>query len=72
MHTLKKIYFLTTTSWYTTVWMHHFDADLVYREKDWRQLHKDATSYINQIPEVTFQKTTAVRPPTTHLEDHPD
>ena len=47
--------------------MHHFDADYVYGEKAWWQLHKDATSYIKQILEATSGKTTAVWPPTTHF-----
>ena len=30
----------------TTVWMHHIDTDKTYREKAWRELHKNSTSYI--------------------------
>ena len=37
-----------------------------------RQLHKDATNYIIQIPEATSHKTAALRPPTCHLEYHPN
>ena len=37
-----------------------------------RKLHKNATSYIEQILEATSNKTAAVRPPTTHLENHPN
>ena len=42
-------------------------AELAYREKAWRELHKNATSYIEQILEATSHKTAAVRPPTSHL-----
>ena len=31
---------------------------------------KNATSYIEQILEVTSHKTAAVRPPTSHLSNH--
>ena len=48
------------------------DTDNEYRVKARRQLHKDATSYIKQVLEATSQKTAAVRPPTTHLEDNPN
>ena len=47
--------------------MHHMDTDLAYREKARRELHKNATSYIEQILEETFNKTAAIRPPTSHL-----
>ena len=30
------------------------------------------TSYIKQILEATSQKTVAVGPPTSHLQDHPN
>ena len=53
-----------------TLTMHHMDADKGYGEKARRQLHKNATSYIEQIPEATSYKTITVRPPTTHLENH--
>ena len=33
---------------------------------------KDATNYIEQILEATSHKIAAVRPPTTHLVDHPN
>ena len=32
-----------------------------------RQLHKNATRYIEQILEATSHKTVAVRPPTSYL-----
>ena len=35
-------------------------------------MHKYATNYIEQILEETVHKTAAVRPPTTHLENHPN
>ena len=42
------------------------------RVKAWRQLHKDALSYIKQILETASHKTEAVQPTTTHLKDHPN
>ena len=42
------------------------------KNEAWRQLHKDATSYIEQILETTSHKTAAVLPPTTHLENYPN
>ena len=50
----------------------HLDVDLAYKEKAWQQLHKDAISYIKQILEATSHKAAAVRPPTNHLENHPN
>ncbi len=50
----------------STVLMHHMDADKAYRERAIRELHKNATSYIEQILEATSQET-AVRPPTYYL-----
>ena len=47
--------------------MHQMDADSVNREKAWRELHKNVTSYIEQNLEATSYKTAAVRPPTSHL-----
>ena len=51
----------------STIWMYHMDADQAYWEKAWRELQKNATSYIEQILETTFHKTAAARPPTSHL-----
>ena len=39
-------------------------------EKAWRQLHKNAASNIEQVPEATPYKTAAVRPPITHHENY--
>ena len=52
--------------------MHHMDADKAYQEKTRRELHKNAMSYAEQILEVASHKTTAVRPPTSHLKNHPN
>ena len=49
----------------SNIWMHHIDA--TYKEKAWRELHKNATSYIEEILEAISQKTAAVRSPTSHL-----
>ena len=43
------------------------DADKEYREKAWRQLHKNTASSIEQILEATSHKAGAVRPPASHL-----
>ena len=47
--------------------MHYVNADKVYREKARQELHKNATSYTEQILEATSHKKAAVRPPTSHL-----
>ena len=67
---IKRRFFPSSGRVHTTVWMYHMDADKAYRDKAWRQLHKDTTSYIKQILEAASHKTAAVVPPTTHLEDH--
>ena len=36
--------------------MHLMDVDKAFREKAWRQLHKNAPSYIEQILDVTSHK----------------
>ena len=41
------------------------------KKKTWRQLHKNAASYIEQVLEAAPHKTAAVRPPTTHYENYP-
>ena len=50
--------------------MHYMDANLKYREKAWRQLHKNAASNIKQILDAALHKAAAVRPPTKL--DEPD
>ena len=47
--------------------MHKVDADKTHREKSRWELHKNATSYIEQILEAALHETTAVRPLTSHL-----
>ena len=47
--------------------MHHMDANKTYREKPWRELHKNATNSIEQILEATSYETTDVQPPTSYL-----
>ena len=41
-----------------------------YGEKAWRQLHKNAASNIEQVPETARHKAVSVRPPTTHHENY--
>ena len=47
--------------------MHHMDAEKTHEEKVWWEVHKNATSYIEQLLEATPQKATAVRPLTSTL-----
>ena len=42
--------------------MLNMDVDRTYREKVKRELHKNVTSYIEQILEATLHETAAVRP----------
>ena len=51
----------------THIWMHHMNTDNAHREKAWRKLHKNPTSYIEQIQEAKFHETAAVRLPTSYL-----
>ena len=51
--------------------MHHLDTNQTYGEKARQQLHKNATSYIEQVVEATPHKTVAIRPSTTYHENHP-
>ena len=46
---------------------YYMDANLTYREKAWRKLYKNTTSYIEQNLEATSIKGAAVRPPTSCL-----
>ena len=43
------------------------DKDKAYQEKARQELHKNATSYIKQILEVTSHETAAVQPSTSYL-----
>ena len=49
--------------------MYYMDFDEAYREKVKRQLHKNATSYIEQILEAASHKTVAVQTPSSHLKN---
>ena len=51
---------------HTSIWMYHMDAGKAYKEKAWRQLHKNATNHIEQILEATSNKTAAVQPLTSN------
>ena len=42
--------------------MYHMDADKTYREKARQELYKNASNYIEQILEATFEC-----PPTSYL-----
>ena len=65
---MKRSFFQTTVD--TAVWMHCMDANLMYREKAWRQPHKNAVSNIEQVLEAAPDKAAAVRPLTTHPENY--
>ena len=54
----------------TVIWMHHMDADKTDGEKVWQYLHKNAASNIEQVLATTPHKAAAIRPPTTHHENH--
>ena len=43
-----------------TIWVHHMDADKADGEKARWELHKNPTSYIEQILEAKSHKATAV------------
>ena len=51
--------------------MHYMDANWMYAEKAWQQLHKNAASCTEHVLDATPHKTPAVRPPTTHHEGCP-
>ena len=51
--------------------MHNMDANWTDGEKAWRQLHKNAVSNIEQVPEATPQKAAAVWPSPTHHVNYP-
>ena len=50
--------------------MHDMDANKTYGEKAWRQVHKNATTNIEQNLEAVTHKAAAVQPPTTHHENY--
>ena len=56
----------------TAVWMHHTDADEIDGEKAWGQLHKNAVSNIEQVPQNS--SNTATYQPSLKLSklDKPD
>ena len=51
----------------TSIRMHHMETGQAYRENVRRELHKNTTSYIEQIIETISHKTSAIRPPTSYL-----
>ena len=48
--------------------MHYMDANKMYGEKAWWQLHKNAASNIEQVLEAAPDKAATVWPPTTYHE----
>ena len=67
-----KRYFSGSSRVHATIWIHLMDADKAYREKAWQQLQKNAASYNEQILDATSHKTSSIRPPPSHLENHPN
>ena len=47
--------------------MHRMDVDKAYSKKARWEVHKNATSYTEQILEETSHKTAAAWPPTSYL-----
>ena len=50
--------------------MHNVDTNKRHEEKAKWKLHKNAAHYLEQILEETPRKTSAVRPPASHLTNH--
>ena len=50
--------------------MHYMDANQMYGEKAWRQLHKNAASNTEQVLEAAPHKAAAVQPSTIHQENY--
>ena len=46
--------------------MHYIDVDKTHKEKARREMHKNSTSYIEQILEATPHETTVVSPLTSY------
>ena len=55
----------------TAVWVYYMDANKMYGEKAWRQLHKNAASNNEQVLDAAPHKATGVRPLNTHHENYP-
>ena len=66
---IKRIFFqavvVSIQLYGCTTWML-----IKHGEKAWRQLHKNAVSCIEQVPEATPHKTSAVQQPTTHHKNY--
>ena len=54
----------------TAVWMHNLDANKTAGVEARRQLHKNATSNIEQVLAATPHKA-PIRPPASHHEKYP-
>ena len=50
--------------------MDYMDANKTFGENAWRQLHKNAVSYIKQVLEAAPYKSAAIRQPNTHHEKY--
>ena len=60
---MKRNFFLAAVVSVLLVWMHHMDADLSFGEKVWRQSHKNAASWTEQVLVATSHKVAALRTP---------
>ena len=64
---IKRNCFPSSNHVNSTIWMHHMDADLAYKEKNLMRTAQECYDYIEQILETTSYKTAAELPPTSHL-----
>ena len=67
---IKRFFFLPSCVC-TTVWMHRMDSNKMHIEKTQLEVCKYAAIYFEQILAAITHETTAVRPPTSHLKNHP-
>ena len=68
---IYKMGFLPSLDYvHTTVWMPHEDTYKMHREKAGYELHRNATSYFEQILEATPQTTAAVWPHNYNYKNH--
>ena len=54
----------------TAIWMHYMDANKTAGEEARRQLHKNATSNLEQVLAATPHKTLTIRPPASYHENY--
>ena len=52
----KTLFFLSSGLVDTAIWIHYIDANQTYGKKVWRQLHKNAANFIEEILEAATNK----------------